>query len=295
MEAGRLASLSTFLRERECIGVGAAVAEGGAALYVLSVTASTRPPDALGSTDGEWQLECALLLPGTDAAGASGGSCGDTATLLEAIGTALPDASDPTTPIELPLHGAGATELIARALRDASLMPRVTTFSFEPHPPPPALHERDVTAHEPVRINLALAPGTALRPYQAAAVAAVVPAAGACRSGMVVLPCGAGKTITGLGVLAAVGRSAVVVAPNKESVNQWRAALLQHTTVHGFRIKVLTSDVQDDVSKTRGTHTVGGVILLTTFSMLSQRGGEAVPPGASSACPAAMTTFPICL
>jgi DNA excision repair protein ERCC-3 len=66
-----------------------------------------------------------------------------------------------------------------------------------------------------------------VRRYQEAAVDAFW-AGGSARggSGVVVLPCGAGKTIVGMGAMAKVGRKTLVLTTNLTAVRQWRTELL---------------------------------------------------------------------
>ncbi len=69
-----------------------------------------------------------------------------------------------------------------------------------------------------------------LRDYQHAAVEAFHrdggPQGG---SGVVVLPCGAGKTIVGLGAMARIGRKTLILTTNHTAVRQWRRELLAKT------------------------------------------------------------------
>jgi DNA excision repair protein ERCC-3 len=74
----------------------------------------------------------------------------------------------------------------------------------------------------------------ALRDYQAEAVEAFAPAAGGRResgSGVVVLPCGAGKTWVGMGALARLRCETLILTPNATSVSQWIRELLRNTTL----------------------------------------------------------------
>lgn len=50
-------------------------------------------------------------------------------------------------------------------------------------------------------------------------------------SGVLVLPCGAGKTIVGIAALARLGCAALILTSNATSVNQWRRELLDKTTL----------------------------------------------------------------
>jgi DNA excision repair protein ERCC-3 len=48
-------------------------------------------------------------------------------------------------------------------------------------------------------------------------------------SGVIVLPCGAGKTVVGIGAMARVGRKTLILTTNHTAVNQWRRELLTKT------------------------------------------------------------------
>lgn len=50
-------------------------------------------------------------------------------------------------------------------------------------------------------------------------------------SGVIVLPCGAGKTVVGIGVLARLQCATLILTSNLTSVNQWKAELLDKTTI----------------------------------------------------------------
>jgi DNA excision repair protein ERCC-3 len=66
-----------------------------------------------------------------------------------------------------------------------------------------------------------------LRRYQREAAAAFAPAG----SGVIVLPCGAGKTLVGLGTMAALGTRTLVLVTSTLAARQWRDELLARTTV----------------------------------------------------------------
>lgn len=87
-------------------------------------------------------------------------------------------------------------------------------------------------------LEVALRPVTAagrdfgLRSYQRRAVE-LFHAGGSARGGqgVVVLPCGAGKTIVGLGVLAELGTHTLILTANVSALRQWRDELLDKTTL----------------------------------------------------------------
>jgi DNA excision repair protein ERCC-3 len=76
-----------------------------------------------------------------------------------------------------------------------------------------------------------------LREYQRAALAAYL-ALGSERggSGVVVLPCGAGKTIVGLGALAELSRYTLILGTNITALHQWRDEILDKTTLEPEQI-----------------------------------------------------------
>jgi DNA excision repair protein ERCC-3 len=95
-----------------------------------------------------------------------------------------------------------------------------------------------------------------VRPYQEQAVRDWE-AAGA---GVVVLPCGAGKTIVGLAAIAGQGCETLIVTSNAASLAQWRAELLAHTTVAPEAIGEYSAHAKDIRPVT-----------LTTYQMLTHR------------------------
>jgi DNA excision repair protein ERCC-3 len=104
----------------------------------------------------------------------------------------------------------------------------------------------------------------ALRAYQSDAVAAFYangsPSGG---SGVVVLPCGAGKTIVGIGAMAAVQRATLILTPNTVAVHQWIAELLDKTT--------LTPDL---VGEYTGERKDIRPVTVTTYQILTYRPTE---------------------
>lgn len=115
------------------------------------------------------------------------------------------------------------------------------------------------TPGEPYDIELAQ-DGWTLRDYQQQAVDAF--AAGG--SGVVVLPCGAGKTIVGAGAMAAVGAKTLILVTNTVSARQWRDELLRRTTLS-----------EDDIAEYSGQVKEVGPVTIATYQILtSKRRGE---------------------
>ncbi|MFV0259653.1 MAG: DNA repair helicase XPB [Acidimicrobiales bacterium] len=83
----------------------------------------------------------------------------------------------------------------------------------------------------------ALRPDLVLRPYQEAAVNAWLPSG----TGVIVLPCGAGKTVTGIAAAAAVGARTLILTTGPAAIEQWRAELLRFTDLDPDDIGVYSS------------------------------------------------------
>jgi DNA excision repair protein ERCC-3 len=103
-----------------------------------------------------------------------------------------------------------------------------------------------------------------LRQYQGEAVTAFY-ANGSLSggSGVVVLPCGAGKTVVGIGAMEAVQRTTLILTPNTIAVRQWISELLDKTTL-----------TPDQVGEYTGEHKNIRPITVTTYQILTYRPSE---------------------
>ncbi len=85
-----------------------------------------------------------------------------------------------------------------------------------------------------------------LRDYQASAAEAFHASGSALGgSGVVVLPCGAGKTVTAMGVMNLVGAKTLILTTNTVAVRQWRDELIDKTTLTEDEVGEYTGDVKD--------------------------------------------------
>lgn len=101
----------------------------------------------------------------------------------------------------------------------------------------------------------------ALRKYQAEAVEGFYAGGKATGgSGVIVLPCGAGKTIVGLGVLHRVGSQTLILATNITALRQWKRELLEKTTLR-----------EDQIGEYSGEEKEIRPVTLTTYQMLTYR------------------------
>jgi DNA excision repair protein ERCC-3 len=91
----------------------------------------------------------------------------------------------------------------------------------------PAEDHAGYTPGTPHEIDLNDAGGWGLRPYQVQAIDNFFVGG----SGVVVLPCGAGKTLVGAGAMARAGTTTLILVTNTVSARQWRAELLKRTSL----------------------------------------------------------------
>ena len=115
------------------------------------------------------------------------------------------------------------------------------------------------TPGEPYDIELAEVDWQ-LRDYQRQAVEAFARGG----SGVVVLPCGAGKTIVGAGSMAAIGAKTLILVTNTVSARQWRDELIRRTTL-----------TEDEIGEYSGQMKEVKPVTIATYQILtSRRKGE---------------------
>jgi DNA excision repair protein ERCC-3 len=115
------------------------------------------------------------------------------------------------------------------------------------------------TPGTPLEIDL-VEDGWTLRPYQADAVTHFADAG----SGVVVLPCGAGKTIVGAAAMAATDTTTLILVTNTVSARQWRAELLARTSL-----------TEDEIGEYSGQSKEIKPVTIATYQILTvKRGGE---------------------
>ncbi len=109
-----------------------------------------------------------------------------------------------------------------------------------------------------------LKPHTRIRRYQERSLAKMF-GNGRARSGIIVLPCGAGKTLTGVTAAQTIKKSVVVLCTNGVSVLQWKYQFKLWTNIPEERISCFTSDKKDPIHP-------DGCLLITTYTMISYGG-----------------------
>ncbi len=79
-------------------------------------------------------------------------------------------------------------------------------------------------------------------------------------SGVIVLPCGAGKTIVGIAVLSLLQRNALILTTSITAVKQWRREILDKTTLTDDQVKEYTGETKDI-----------GPVTIATYQILTYR------------------------
>nr|CCC89875.1 putative DNA repair helicase and transcription factor protein [Trypanosoma congolense IL3000] len=105
--------------------------------------------------------------------------------------------------------------------------------------------------------GLELSENVRLRPYQVASLERFR-SGNKAHQGVIVLPCGAGKTLTGIGAAATVKKRTIVMCINVMSVLQWQREFLRWTNLTEEQVTVCISDKKQ----------MPGDVFITTYSML---------------------------
>ena len=136
-------------------------------------------------------------------------------------------------------------------------------------------------------LNITLSNFVTIRPYQEKALSKIF-ANGRARSGIVVLPCGAGKTLVGIATICTLRKSAIILCNSSLSALQWKDQISRFTTpaqMIGFnnntnsgrkfygnvKVCMLTSKTKDKIPDDPKE----GCILISTYQMLSHSGQRA--------------------
>lgn len=121
-------------------------------------------------------------------------------------------------------------------------------------------------------LQIALAPALpdgspwSMRDYQMEAVDAFHGGVGA-GSGVVVLPCGAGKTMVGIGAMVRLGMRTLILCSGTTALQQWRREILARTTLREDQVGEYTAESKQIAEVT-----------LTTYQILTWRPSKHAPP-----------------
>ncbi|KAJ3343024.1 hypothetical protein HDU93_000194 [Gonapodya sp. JEL0774] len=132
----------------------------------------------------------------------------------------------------------------------------------------PLLEEYDFrndTSNAPLDIDLKAT--TQIRPYQEKSLSKMF-GNGRARSGIIVLPCGAGKTLVGITAACTVKKSILVLCTSAVSVEQWAREFKQWTSVNENQIGKFTAEGKEKFVGNSG-------IIISTYTMIAKQGKRA--------------------
>lgn len=110
-------------------------------------------------------------------------------------------------------------------------------------------------------LDIDLKPSTQIRPYQEKSLSKMF-GNGRARSGIIVLPCGAGKTLVGITAACTIRKSVIVLCTSSVSVMQWRQQFLQWCTIQPENVAVFTSENKEMFTSDAG-------LVVSTYSMVA--------------------------
>lgn len=111
-------------------------------------------------------------------------------------------------------------------------------------------------------LDIDLRPSAQIRYYQEHALSKMF-GNGRARSGIIVLPCGAGKTLVGITAACTVKKSAIVLCTSAMSVVQWKYEFLKWSNINPDDIAIFTSGEKEKLNAKAG-------IIICTYSMVTQ-------------------------
>ncbi|OQR93463.1 TFIIH basal transcription factor complex helicase XPB subunit [Thraustotheca clavata] len=115
-------------------------------------------------------------------------------------------------------------------------------------------------------IEMDLKPTTRIREYQEKSLSKMF-GNGRARSGIIVLPCGAGKTLTGVTAASTIKKSCLCLCTSAVSVEQWTAQFKMWTNIPSKKIARFTSVSKDEIDKDSG-------VIVTTYTMVAFGGAR---------------------
>jgi DNA excision repair protein ERCC-3 len=118
--------------------------------------------------------------------------------------------------------------------------------------------------------SLHLPPGYSLRPYQARALSKMFhPERETAKSGVIVLPCGAGKTLTGIAAACTIQRGVLVACSNVIAAKQWLDEFRKYTTLPDEDLIEFTSKEVPDLNLLRNPKRA--FVVATTYATLCMK------------------------
>ncbi|KAF2857483.1 DNA repair helicase RAD25 [Piedraia hortae CBS 480.64] len=132
----------------------------------------------------------------------------------------------------------------------------------------PLTEEYDFRADEQnPTLDIDLKPSTLIRYYQEHALSKMF-GNGRARSGIIVLPCGAGKTLVGITAACTEKKSVIVLCTSATSAGQWRTEFIKWSNINPDDVIIFTSTEKGRVPDR-------ACVIICTYSMVTQRAARA--------------------
>ncbi|KAI0145710.1 DNA repair helicase RAD25 [Hypoxylon sp. NC0597] len=129
----------------------------------------------------------------------------------------------------------------------------------------PMLEEYDFRNDDKnANLEIDLRPATQIRSYQEKSLSKMF-GNGRAKSGIIVLPCGAGKTLVGITAACTIKKGTIVLCTSTMSANQWRNEFLKWSNIRPEDITLFTSDHKSKFPGNTG-------IIVTTYPMVTSSG-----------------------
>ncbi|KAJ2236176.1 DNA repair helicase RAD25 [Coemansia sp. RSA 485] len=113
-------------------------------------------------------------------------------------------------------------------------------------------------------LDIDLKPATTIRPYQEKSLSKMF-GNGRARSGIIVLPCGAGKTLVGITAACTIKKSILCLCTSTVSVMQWKQQFMQWSTIKEEQIALFTREEKERFKGDAG-------LVISTFTMVANDG-----------------------
>lgn len=111
-------------------------------------------------------------------------------------------------------------------------------------------------------LDIHLSPATVIRPYQETSLAKMF-GNGRARSGIIVLPCGAGKTLVGITATSTIKKSTLVLCTSAVAVEQWKQQFKMFSSVKDGSVARFTSNIKETFEEGSAG------IVVTTYTMVA--------------------------
>ena len=107
-------------------------------------------------------------------------------------------------------------------------------------------------------LRIELKTTTTVREYQEASLSKMF-SRGRARSGIIVLPCGAGKTLTGISAASHIKKSVLVLCSSNTAVHQWQNEFYRWANLYGSPVVAFTSKGSQEMFDDK----VAGIVIST--------------------------------